>query len=1084
MAAPHVAGAAALVRSQYPTWTRSQVEQRLTSTALDLGSPGFDIEFGYGLLRADTAVGSTTPPPPPPGPDDSIPGVELPPSPVGGSVDSFTDVYDVYRIALSSGQTLSIGLTSSFVDDIDLHLYGPDATSLADEPLASSESPDSSEEITHAVFRSGVYYMAVMAWEGSGSYTLTHSVSGGPQPDDEIPGIPAPASPITDSLIEPTDIDDVYGLSLAEGQQLSVSLTGPVGTDFDVCLFGPGATSIWVDEPVAQAVGISYPDTLTYVVPTTGVYYLDIRSHAGNGSYTVTYSVITPPSPEADDDIPGVPIGSSPRAGTVDQPLDPVDVYSISLDGGKRLTVDLTGPAGTDFDVFLYGPEAGSLNSATPLAWGMGGTYPEQVRYQVPSLGGGTYYVAVRAYSGAGVYGLSYRAEDTIEVELLGHGFETWSGPWSVWSSSGATWGRTSYRESAGSYSAYCAGGGVAAPGPYQDAMDAWLTAGPFDLSTYDGATLTFDMWMVSEADFDELSVGASIDDETYQTLVWSGSSGGWTTITLDLADLSGDGTLDYTGEPAVWVSFIFNSNESLAYEGAYIDNVRLSGTRIDAPNSAPVLDPIVDKTVDELTQLAFTVSATDADGDPLTYSATGLPSGAAFNPATRTFTWTPSEAQGPGTYTVTFVVSDGRGGTDSEPVTITVAEVNVAPVLSPIGTKSATVGVPLTFTVSATDADLPANTLTYSATGLPAGATFTPANRTFSWTPTAAGGPYSVTFTVSDGRGGTDAGTIQITATAAPAQVVLVPVEGPNRYATAIAISKKAFPTGSEYVIIATGLNWPDALGGSALGGALDAPILLTRQDVLPAEVRAEIVRLGATKAIVLGGTPAVSAAVFSQIDAIAGVSVERISGPNRYDTANKVAARTIAVMRAKGGYDGTAFVATGMNFPDALGASPLAAANGWPIYLANPAQGNNASLVALMKASGVTDAILLGGSNVVADSIRIALGTTFETRLSGANRYDTSVRVATYGVTNAGLSWDKLAIATGTNFPDALSGGVLQGKINSVLLLTPTASLNDGVAAVLRTNKASIFEVRFLGSTAAVSSAVRTSVWNILKR
>jgi hypothetical protein len=81
-------------------------------------------------------------------------------------------------------------------------------------------------------------------------------------------------------------------------------------------------------------------------------------------------------------------------------------------------------------------------------------------------------------------------------------------------------------------------------------------------------------------------------------------------------------------------------------------------------------------------------------------------------------------------------------------------------------------------------------------------------------------------------------------------------------------------------------------------------------------------------------------------------------------------------------------------------------------------------------------------------------------------------------------GLAWNKLALATGTNFPDALAGGVLQGKSGSVLLLTPTASLNDGVAAVLRTNKPSILEVRFLGSTAAVSQAVRTAVWNILKR
>ena len=309
---------------------------------------------------------------------------------------------------------------------------------------------------------------------------------------------------------------------------------------------------------------------------------------------------------------------------------------------------------------------------------------------------------------------------------------------------------------------------------------------------------------------------------------------------------------------------------------------------------------------------------------------------------------------------------------------------------------------------------------------------------------------------------------------------LTVLPIEGPNRFATAIAASVKAF-TSSEYVIIATGMNWPDALGGSALAGALDAPILLTRQDVLPQEVRDEIVRLGATKAIVLGGTPAVSDAVFNQIDAIAGVSVERISGPNRYDTANAVAARTIQVMGDA--WDGTAFIATGLNFPDALGASPLAAAKGWPIYLANPALGSNAALVALMKTAGVSDAILLGGANVVADSIATELGATFETRLSGPNRYDTALAVATYGVANAGLSWNRLAIATGENFPDALAGGVLQGLDGSVLLLTPTNSLHANVAAKLTANKASITEVRFLGSTAAVSAAVRTAALNALQ-
>ena len=75
-------------------------------------------------------------------------------------------------------------------------------------------------------------------------------------------------------------------------------------------------------------------------------------------------------------------------------------------------------------------------------------------------------------------------------------------------------------------------------------------------------------------------------------------------------------------------------------------------------------------------------------------------------------FTWTPTEAQGPGDYTFDVcVVDDGVPPLqDCETITITVNEVNVAPVLDPIGDQTIDEAVALTFTATATDADLPAN--------------------------------------------------------------------------------------------------------------------------------------------------------------------------------------------------------------------------------------------------------------------------------------------------------------------------------------------------------------------------------------
>jgi Tol biopolymer transport system component len=79
--------------------------------------------------------------------------------------------------------------------------------------------------------------------------------------------------------------------------------------------------------------------------------------------------------------------------------------------------------------------------------------------------------------------------------------------------------------------------------------------------------------------------------------------------------------------------------------------------------------------------------------------------------------------------------------------------------------------------------------------------------------------------------------------------------VAGPDRYATAVEASKVGYPSGAASVVIATGENWPDALGGSALAGAVDGPLLLTRATTIPDVTRAEIVRLKAKTAYVLGG-------------------------------------------------------------------------------------------------------------------------------------------------------------------------------------------------------------------------------------
>ena len=116
-------------------------------------------------------------------------------------------------------------------------------------------------------------------------------------------------------------------------------------------------------------------------------------------------------------------------------------------------------------------------------------------------------------------------------------------------------------------------------------------------------------------------------------------------------------------------------------------------------PNAPPVLDPIGNKSVNEGELLEFMVTATDPDGDSLTYAASNLPTGASFNATTHTFTWTPGYGQ-EGSYTnLLFTVTDD--GTppvsDSETMTITVGDVNQPPVAHAGSDQTADEGDPIT---------------------------------------------------------------------------------------------------------------------------------------------------------------------------------------------------------------------------------------------------------------------------------------------------------------------------------------------------------------------------------------------------
>jgi putative cell wall-binding protein len=164
----------------------------------------------------------------------------------------------------------------------------------------------------------------------------------------------------------------------------------------------------------------------------------------------------------------------------------------------------------------------------------------------------------------------------------------------------------------------------------------------------------------------------------------------------------------------------------------------------------------------------------------------------------------------------------------------------------------------------------------------------------------------------------------------------------------------------------------WPDALSASALAAELRTPILLTRTDELPLAVADVLAELSPDTVSVVGGTVAVSDAVArAAVEAAGSAELERLSGPDRYGTSVAIAGRA----RGIGMAGTTAWLATGLNFPDALAAGPAAARNDVPLVLVHgTAPGGSPATEAWLRqeADGLDGAVVVGGTEAVTDAVR----------------------------------------------------------------------------------------------------------------
>ena len=290
---------------------------------------------------------------------------------------------------------------------------------------------------------------------------------------------------------------------------------------------------------------------------------------------------------------------------------------------------------------------------------------------------------------------------------------------------------------------------------------------------------------------------------------------------------------------------------------------------------------------------------------------------------------------------------------------------------------------------------------------------------------------------------------------------IEILRLSGTDRYETSVAISKSAWVS-ADTVIIANGEGYADALAASSLSKMNGAPILLTKKDGMSTSTINEIKRLKASKAILVGGTGVVGGGVEKQLNA-AGLSFTRLGGKDRYDTS-KLVGESLGV---KNGI----IIATGLDYPDALSIAPIAGSKSMPILL-SPKDSLNPNVADFIKGKDIPVSYLVGGTGVLGSNIEKAVPKG--KRLGGLNRFETNISINSEF--DKDLNFDTVYLATGKDFPDALSGSALAARNNAPIILTEKASVPDKVLSFIKSKN--VKKVIILGGTGAVDQNVESKL------
>ena len=285
--------------------------------------------------------------------------------------------------------------------------------------------------------------------------------------------------------------------------------------------------------------------------------------------------------------------------------------------------------------------------------------------------------------------------------------------------------------------------------------------------------------------------------------------------------------------------------------------------------------------------------------------------------------------------------------------------------------------------------------------------------------------------------------------------------------------------------VVLTTMEGFWDALTASGVAGLANAPILLSPKSELAEQTAAQLKKLAPTKIIVCGGPDAITDATVDAAAAAAGKpTVVRMSGDTALETATDIFAK--GPTETGGTWIGKeAFLCTAATFQDALSAAPLSYALHIPIFLTLDATTIKPETIKAMKDGGITTVHIVGGPVAISEDVEKKLkdeGFTVANRFGGDTSVETSELVAQFGLTR-GMVADNMAIATNNDYYDALAGGPLCGKLNSVLALVNNPA-SHSITGFVKDNATVIWDGYIFGGTAAVSEEIEAELVKATKK